>query len=510
MKAKERSGWIRVFASSTLLLTFLSAAYGQTQINLGSQGRNVDFTNAPFTRPIKSGSSLPAQCNSADFFFNTSATPGQNLFACLGGTWTAMAAAQSGLADPGANGLVKRTGTNTTTSVPAPLGTVVGTSDVQTLTGKSIDASEVNSGVLSPGRMPAFTGDVTTPTGSTAAALATVLNTPGTYGDATHALQLTVDSKGRVISLSALPITGGGTNGSSNSVTALMSGGLSGIPSTCSAGAMYLSTDQPLGQQIYVCSTANTWTPSISLGNSGALAFVNGALDIVGSVVPELSAANHFTGSNQLDGTTTLANVTVTGTCTGCNSSGFANPMTAVGDQIVGGASGAPTRAPIGAAGQVWTVNSGGQPVWASLPVTTPAASYASLSQDANGVLNISNSAGQGTSIAEHGVAGQGLSHTFDLSAAGGLSYLQYWDAGDLGYGIFLQSGVNKTFERYHPQSGAFFTDLGIQLNTSGTQPVCDGNHRGEFWFVQAATGVEDGLQVCHQTTTGFAWKVVF
>lgn len=48
------------------------------------------------------------------------------------------------------------------------------------------------------------------------------------------------------------------------------------------------------------------------------------------------------------------------------NSSGFANPMTTQGDTMYGGASGAPTRLPIGTAGQVWTVNPGATaPEWA-------------------------------------------------------------------------------------------------------------------------------------------------
>lgn len=510
MKAKKCPNWIRALTSGALFLAGLSATYGQTQINLGSQGRNVDFTNAPYTKPIKAGSTLPVQCTAGEFFLNTTATPGQNLFACLNGAWTVMAG-QTGLTDPGTNGLLKRTGANSTVAVPAPTGALVGTTDVQTLTGKSIDASELNTGTLSPARLPALSGDITTPTGSTATALATVFQTPGTFGDATHSLQVTVDSKGRVISLSSVPIAGG-TGSSSSSNTSVASGNLNAIPSTCSPGALYLSTDQPLGQQIYICSEANSWTPSLALGASGALNLVNGSLDLASGIIPQLPAANHFTGSNQLDGTTTVANLTVTGSCNGCNSTGFASPMNTLGDQIVGGTNGLPVRAPLGAQGQVWTVGNSGQPVWASLPAATqaPASNFTSLTEDANGILNITNSSGQGTSIAEHGVSGQGLVHTYDLGAAGGLSFIEYWSANDLGYGIFLQSGVNKTFERYHPQSGAFFTDLGIQLNTVGAQPTCDGNHRGEFWFVQAAAGAEDGLQVCHQTANGYAWKVVF
>lgn len=46
-------------------------------------------------------------------------------------------------------------------------------------------------------------------------------------------------------------------------------------------------------------------------------------------------------------------------------SSGMTNPMTTAGDTIYGGASGTPTRLPIGSTGNVLTV-SGGNPVWAA------------------------------------------------------------------------------------------------------------------------------------------------
>lgn len=394
MRARERSNWIRVLAVGTLVLSTLPNGFGQTQINLATQGRNVDFTNAPYTKPVKTGTSLPSSCAAGELFLNTSATAGQNLFACLSGSWTAMAASATGLSDPGSNGMVKRTGPNTTIAVPAPNGTIVGTSDVQTLTGKSIDASEINSGVLTPARIPALTGDVTTNAGSTATALSTVLTTPGTFGDATHALQMTVDSKGRVTSLNSLAINSGsntnfyqqlakaGTNttpratlnvsgafnltdnsggqrtemdlaqvnsnpgtfgganqipvitvnaygqitgvtttsaastsSASNTTTSISAGSISSIPSGCGTGNLYFASDQPAGQQIYVCGTSNSWSQFMSLGASGALAFNGGALDIVTSVVPRLSATNSFTGSNTFSNGVTLASTNAQPTC---------------------------------------------------------------------------------------------------------------------------------------------------------------------------------------------------
>ena len=287
---------------SILTAALMCAASGQTLINLGTQGRNVDFTGASFTRPVKTGAVFPNTCSVGDLFFNTVAPGGQNLYGCVAAnSWALLG--PSSLPDPGSNGIVVRSGANSTTSVAAPTGTLVGTTDAQTLTnktitgasitGSSIDASEINTGTFSTAQMPAFSGDISTAAGSTAATLATVNSSPGVYGDASHALQLTVDAKGRVTAVSAVAVS---SNGSSAS--AITAGSLTSISGSCTAGALYFATDQPVGQQLYTCSSANTWTQLNSVGPSGALSIVNGSLDIVTSVVPRLTAANTFSGVN--------------------------------------------------------------------------------------------------------------------------------------------------------------------------------------------------------------------
>src|SRR5690242_13919945 len=106
VKASMRCG---LLAAATLGMSF-----GQTLINLGAQGRNVDFSSAPFTRPVKTGTALPGTCSVGDLFFNTTAQSGQNLYGCpTVNNWTLLGT--PGLSDPGANGLVVRTGANTAT-----------------------------------------------------------------------------------------------------------------------------------------------------------------------------------------------------------------------------------------------------------------------------------------------------------------------------------------------------------------------------------------------------------
>ena len=80
-----------------LLLTLSGVApvaLGQTAIDLSSQSKNVDFSAATFTRPVKAGSSLPASCATGELFFLTPATAGKNLYICsAAGTWSAVSPA---------------------------------------------------------------------------------------------------------------------------------------------------------------------------------------------------------------------------------------------------------------------------------------------------------------------------------------------------------------------------------------------------------------------------------
>ncbi|MEZ5356546.1 MAG: hypothetical protein R2762_28255 [Bryobacteraceae bacterium] len=56
--------------------------FGQTTVDLRSQARNVDFSQAASTRPHKLGVTLPAACVAGETFFKTDALPGQNVFGC--------------------------------------------------------------------------------------------------------------------------------------------------------------------------------------------------------------------------------------------------------------------------------------------------------------------------------------------------------------------------------------------------------------------------------------------
>jgi hypothetical protein len=59
----------------------------QTQVDLRTQSKDVDFQAATFTKPFKSGTSLPLTCTPTEMFFLTSAPAGMNVYGCPDGGW---------------------------------------------------------------------------------------------------------------------------------------------------------------------------------------------------------------------------------------------------------------------------------------------------------------------------------------------------------------------------------------------------------------------------------------
>ena len=81
--------FLLVFAGLTLA--------AQTQIDLRTQAKRVDFTAADSTRPMKTGTALPATCALGDMFFKTDAQAGVNLYGCTAAnTWSVQGGIPSG------------------------------------------------------------------------------------------------------------------------------------------------------------------------------------------------------------------------------------------------------------------------------------------------------------------------------------------------------------------------------------------------------------------------------
>jgi hypothetical protein len=74
------------------IVFFLSAplAWGQTQVDLRTQSKSVDFSGAAATKPARTGTSLPTTCSTGEVFFNTTAPAGANMYGCTApNTWAA-------------------------------------------------------------------------------------------------------------------------------------------------------------------------------------------------------------------------------------------------------------------------------------------------------------------------------------------------------------------------------------------------------------------------------------
>ncbi len=70
-------------------LAGLPVLEGQTQVDLRTQSKSIDFTAAPTTKPVKTGTALPATCSQGALFFETTAPAGANLFGCTAtNTWS--------------------------------------------------------------------------------------------------------------------------------------------------------------------------------------------------------------------------------------------------------------------------------------------------------------------------------------------------------------------------------------------------------------------------------------
>ena len=69
--------------------SFLACATAQTLVDLRTQTKSVDFSNAATTKPFKSGTVLPATCGVGEAFFKSNAPAGSNWYACTAqNSWT--------------------------------------------------------------------------------------------------------------------------------------------------------------------------------------------------------------------------------------------------------------------------------------------------------------------------------------------------------------------------------------------------------------------------------------
>jgi hypothetical protein len=240
---------------------------------------------------------------------------------------------------PGA-GIAVSTGSAWGTSLTAPASGLVGISDTQTLTNKSINASEVNSGTLPHAQLPALvSGDIPSNAANTTGTAAGF--TGSLAGDVTGTQSATSVGK---INGAGIPASANGiSSNSSSQLVASTSHNLS-VPANCSAASG--------SGTAYTCSTSPTFTPATGdhiqfkadVANTGSATLaVNGAAAATikkwggsGSLIANDLLAGHWISATfdgtywQLEGQLGNANATqINGTAiTGLSGSGSVLALT--------------------------------------------------------------------------------------------------------------------------------------------------------------------------------------
>ncbi len=87
----------RGFSLCLLSALAASTAAAQTAIDLRTQAKSVDFSAASMTKPMKTGTALPATCTTGDMYFKSDAPAGGNLYGCVSAnTWSQQAGGAGG------------------------------------------------------------------------------------------------------------------------------------------------------------------------------------------------------------------------------------------------------------------------------------------------------------------------------------------------------------------------------------------------------------------------------
>ncbi len=79
------------------VVCFFGVAQAQSQVDLGRQTRNPDFSALPHTRPIQVGITLPVTCGVGELFYNSTQSASNPIYTCISAnTWSPLGASPLG------------------------------------------------------------------------------------------------------------------------------------------------------------------------------------------------------------------------------------------------------------------------------------------------------------------------------------------------------------------------------------------------------------------------------
>jgi hypothetical protein len=311
----------------------ISSAGAQTQVDLRTQGKNIDFSGAKATKPFRMGTQLPAACSVGEAFFKSDAAAGQNWYGCTStNTWTLQSGASgvppaAGQADkvlsndggaPGWRALGGDiSGAPQAVSVVRIQGQKVGTAaptDGQVLRWNAAAGEWQPYPVASAGTAN-FSQAFSNATTVTIAGAAHGLGTPNLLvecydaGTPAHRVEpdaIAIDAGSYDVTVTFATAQTGRcvVNGSGGGFAAVVNanntfaagtvqtfqGGLvassadrtapvktgTALPPACAPGDMFFKTDAAAGQNLYFCTGANTWTQMTGVAEGGGVSSVFG------------------------------------------------------------------------------------------------------------------------------------------------------------------------------------------------------------------------------------------
>lgn len=205
-------------------------------------GESVNFSGASHTQPVLKGltASKPATCTQGEVYFATDATAGANLFYCTAtNTWTQQASSSApnslDFSEIGANPYTPTAGFDQCWG--------------SNVYHKFVCANNAGSQTVIPQLSE-----------TSISANAELRTTDAIGGVATGILQ---DNGTTLSTTGAVDFSG------ASHTQPVLKGTAATKPATCTQGEIYFATDATAGQNLYFCTTANTWTQQLNSGGGG-------------------------------------------------------------------------------------------------------------------------------------------------------------------------------------------------------------------------------------------------